>query len=168
MTIEEFNRLDPVAAASLLRACAEVENWVSTVLSGRPFASRDALLASAATSARGWTRAEVDAALAGHPRIGERPRASAIGAANAAHSRSEQAAVSVAGAAVQESLATGNAAYEERFGRVFLIRAAGRSPEVILAALTERLGNDDATEDAVVAHELSEIALLRLEQAVAG
>ena len=27
----------------------------------------------------------------------------------------------------------GNAAYEQRFGRVFLIRAAGRPPEQILA-----------------------------------
>lgn len=69
---------------------------------------------------------------------------------------------------VRDAIATGNAAYERRFGRVFLIRAAGRSPEQILAALTARLGNDDATEDAVVAGELREIALLRLEQAVAA
>ncbi|MFT4217507.1 MAG: 2-oxo-4-hydroxy-4-carboxy-5-ureidoimidazoline decarboxylase [Micropruina sp.] len=166
MTIEEFNRLDPVAAASVLASCAEVESWVNAVLAHRPFDSREALLDSASAAADGWTPSEVATALASHPRIGERPKASAIGAANAAHSAAEQAAVSAAGAAVHEALATGNAAYEERFGRVFLIRAAGRSPEQILAALTARLDNDDATEEAVVARELSEIALLRLEQAV--
>ena len=40
-----------------------------------------------------------------------------------------------AAAGVTAAIAAGNAAYEERFGRVFLIRAAGRSPEQILAEL---------------------------------
>ena len=168
MTIEEFNGLDGRAAASLLATCAEVESWVAQVAAGRPFASREALLAHAAKTAQGWTRADVDAALATHPRIGEKPKVSSIGAANAAHSATEQAAMSTAEDGVRDAIATGNAAYESRFGRVFLIRAAGRSPEQILAALTARLGNDDATEDAVVAGELREIALLRLEQAVAA
>ena len=70
--------------------------------------------------------------------------------------------------ATKQALASGNADYERRFGRIFLIRAAGRSPEQILAALNERLANDDATEDAVVAGQLREIALLRLGQAVPG
>lgn len=168
MTIEEFNGLDDQAAVGLLSSCAEVETWVTQVAAGRPFVTREALLARAAETARGWTRDDVDAALASHPRIGEKPKASSIGAANAAHSATEQAGMSAAAADVRDSIAAGNAAYEERFGRVFLIRAAGRSPEQILAALTARLGNDDAAEDAVVAGELREIALLRLEQAVAA
>lgn len=168
MTIEEFNRLDESAAASALAACVEIDGWVNEVLAGRPYQSRDGLLTHAAKAAEGWSPAQVDGALAHHPRIGERPRAETIGAANAAHSATEQAGMSAAAADVRDSIAAGNAAYEERFGRVFLIRAAGRSPEQILAALTTRLGNDDAAEDAVVAGELREIALLRLEQAVAA
>ncbi|MFT4294376.1 MAG: 2-oxo-4-hydroxy-4-carboxy-5-ureidoimidazoline decarboxylase [Micropruina sp.] len=168
MTIEEFNRLDGEAAARLLGTCAEVEGWIAEVLASRPFESRDALLAQAESAARGWTPADVDAALANHPRIGERPEAAAIGAANAAHSATEQAGMSTAGGDVRQAIAEGNAAYEERFGRVFLIRAAGRTPEQILAALTARLDNDDTAEAAVVADELRQIALLRLEQAVAG
>lgn len=168
MTIEEFNGLDGGAAASLLASCAEVASWVVQVAAGRPFASREALLTHAAAAAWGWTRADVDAALANHPRIGEKPKASSIGAANAAHSATEQASMSTAETQVRQAIADGNSAYEERFGRVFLIRAAGRSPEQILAALTARLGNDEAAEDAVVAGELREIALLRLEQAVAA
>lgn len=168
MTVEEFNQLDAAAAASVLAACAHIDRWIGQVLAGRPFDSRDALLARAAAGAEGWNRTEVDAALAHHPRIGERPRAEAIGAVNAAYSSGEQASVGDAGAATRQALAHGNAAYEERFGRVFLIRAAGRSPEEMLAALTERLANDDATEAGVVAGQLREIALLRLGQAVTG
>ena len=62
-----------------------------------------------------------------------------------------------------DRLVAGNAAYEERFGRVFLIRAAGRDAEAILAELDRRLGNDDATERAETVDNLRQIALLRLE-----
>lgn len=64
-------------------------------------------------------------------------------------------------------LAAGNAAYEERFGRVFLIRAAGRDPGEILGELDRRLHNDDATERAETVDNLRQIALLRLEAALA-
>lgn len=78
-------------------------------------------------------------------------------------SRSEQAGVDPEDAAAAEALAAGNRAYEEKFGRVFLIRAAGRTAPEILAALNERLANSPAQEDVIVAQQLREIALLRLE-----
>jgi 2-oxo-4-hydroxy-4-carboxy-5-ureidoimidazoline decarboxylase len=49
---------------------------------------------------------------------------------------------------------------------VFLIRAAGRDAEEILAELERRLGNDDATERDETVEQLRQIALLRLEQVV--
>ena len=62
--------------------------------------------------------------MAHHPRIGERPTAATT---EAAMSRSEQAGVDPADQDVSTALAEGNRAYEEKFGRVFLIRAAGRT-----------------------------------------
>jgi 2-oxo-4-hydroxy-4-carboxy-5-ureidoimidazoline decarboxylase len=62
------------------------------------------------------------------------------------------------------AIAAGNAAYEARFGRVFLIRAAGRSKAEILAELTRRAALDEQTELAVVGAELRDIALLRVRQ----
>ena len=47
---------------------------------------------------------------------------------------------------------------------MFLIRAAGRSSDEILAELERRLGNDDATERTETVTALRDIALLRLEQ----
>jgi 2-oxo-4-hydroxy-4-carboxy-5-ureidoimidazoline decarboxylase len=67
---------------------------------------------------------------------------------------------------VAVAIAAGNAAYEERFGRVFLIRAAGRSPEAILAELRRRLGNDDDDEAREALRQLAEIAILRLRGSV--
>ena len=66
-------------------------------------------------------------------------------------------------AATKAAIRAGNEAYEQRFGRVFLIRAAGRSASEVLDQLTARLDNDPEAETAVVAGQLREIALLRLE-----
>lgn len=77
-------------------------------------------------------------------------------------SRSEQAGVDPSDADVQQALRDGNLAYEERFGRVFLIRAAGRSAGEILSSLRERLQHDPASEERIIAGQLREIALLRL------
>lgn len=164
MTLEQFNSAEEDAAERLLLACAAVPRWARAVAAGRPYASRDALLDAARTAASPWTEEEVDAALARHPRIGERTEGQD---ADAAHSRREQSGVDTSDADVAERLRAGNRAYEERFGHVFLIRAAGRSAAEILSALDERLGNDPATERRVVAEQLREIAVLRLEKELA-
>jgi 2-oxo-4-hydroxy-4-carboxy-5-ureidoimidazoline decarboxylase len=75
----------------------------------------------------------------------------------------DQAGVDDRDATVLERLRRGNAAYEERFGRIYLVRAAGRTADEILTLLEERLGNDPDTELAVTAGQLREIAVLRLE-----
>ncbi|MEJ1089178.1 2-oxo-4-hydroxy-4-carboxy-5-ureidoimidazoline decarboxylase [Microbacterium sp. Mu-80] len=158
MLLEDFNRAERSAALAALRPCADVPRWCELLVDHRPYASIDALVAMAAAAAS-FTPDEVAAALAHHPRIGER---AAGDSREAAMSRAEQSGVDPADVAVQQALRDGNIAYEQRFGRVFLIRAAGRSPAEILAALRERLQNDDESEDRIVAEQLREIALLRL------
>jgi 2-oxo-4-hydroxy-4-carboxy-5-ureidoimidazoline decarboxylase len=157
-----FNSAPAEDVTPVLLACCDVPSWAAAVRDDRPYADLAALLTTADAAARRFTRADVDRALAAHPRIGER---AAGNGADAAWSREEQSAVGQ-DAAVQRALAEGNRDYEERFDRVFLIRAAGRSGDEVLAALRSRLGNDEATEAGVVAEELREIALLRLRQVV--
>jgi 2-oxo-4-hydroxy-4-carboxy-5-ureidoimidazoline decarboxylase len=137
-----------------LLSCLSVPRWADEVLAGEPYADRAAVMARADEAARALTDEELDQALAGHPRIGER---------GGAQSQREQAGVDPASGDTAARLAAGNAAYEERFGRVFLIRAAGRDAEAILVELDRRLGNDEATERAETVDNLRQIALLRLE-----
>ena len=141
----------------LLLGCLSVPRWADDVLAGQPYADRKALLARADEAARTLSDAELDQALSTHPRIGER---------GGAQSQREQAGVDAATGETTARLAAGNAAYEERFGRVFLIRAAGRDAEDILAELDRRLGNDDDDERAETVDNLRQIALLRLEGAI--
>ena len=156
--LHEFNALDDAAAAALLRPCLDVDRWVDEVVQDRPYPSAEDLFSKARTAADPFTAAELEAALAHHPRIGEQADG---GSTEAALSRSEQASLAIDDD-VQRQLAAGNRAYEQRFGRVFLIRAAGRSSTEILDKLQTRLGNDPDTEDEVVADQLRQIALIRL------
>ena len=154
-----FNAAPLPAARDFLRPCVDIDRWIEEVAAGRPYADVAAALAAARTAAPDWTEAELDAALARHPRIGER----AAGAdAEAALSRREQSGVGH-DPDVQERLREGNRAYEDKFGRVFLIRAAGRSAEEILSALQARLRHTPEEELPVIAGQLREIAILRLE-----
>ena len=137
-----------------LLSCLSVPRWADDVLAGEPYADRAATVARADEAAHVLTDEELEQALSGHPRIGER---------GGSQSEREQADVDPAAGDTAARLAAGNAAYEERFGRVFLIRAAGRDAEAILAELDRRLANDDATERAETVDNLRQIALLRLE-----
>ena len=125
-----------------------------------PIPTPEALLTAGRNAANPFTGAEIDAALAHHPRIGEQARGDS---AEAKLSQSEQAGLGEADAAVAQALAEGNRAYEEKFGQVFLIRAAGRSREEILAALNARLAHTPEQEQSIIGQQLREIAVLRLE-----
>jgi len=156
---DQFNAIPDGDARERLASCLAVPRWIEEMLAGRPYAGLDELLARGRQAAARLTRAEVEAALVRHPRIGERAGA----AHNAEFSTREQAGVT-ADERQAEALRRGNAAYEARFARVFLIRAAGRSGPEILAELERRLLNSDEAELAEVVTQLGEIAVLRLEQ----
>ena len=160
MHLDQFNAASRTDAADALRPCLDIQRWIDALADARPFSGVDALLEAGRAAADPFTPAEIDAALAHHPRIGERSQGNST---EARLSQSEQAGLGEAGAAVTEALAKGNRAYEEKFGQVFLIRAAGRSRADILAALNTRLGHTPAEEQAITGQQLREIAVLRLE-----
>jgi 2-oxo-4-hydroxy-4-carboxy-5-ureidoimidazoline decarboxylase len=141
----------------VLLSCLSVPRWADDVLAGQPYADKQALLDAADAAAGALTDEELDQALAGHPRIGER---------GGEQSQREQSGVDPTQGDTAARLQAGNVAYEERFGRVFLIRAAGRTAEGILIELDRRLHNDDETERAETVDNLRQIALLRLEDAL--
>lgn len=152
-------------AESDLRAALHVERWVAAVASGSPYADWEALRSRASDEATPLAPAEIDEAMTSHPRIGERPSGSGTAAD---FSRAEQQAPDVDDQHLAKALAEGNATYEQRYGRVFLIRAAGRSRAEIVDELERRLKLDDETELGIVGEELRDIALLRLEKLYGG
>lgn len=159
MQLSEFNSIGADEAAQIVRSCAHVDRWAFEVVAGRPYGSIEELLEATQTCANPWTDEEIDSALARHPRIGQRAGGES---ADAEMSRREQARLGITDD-VQRQLDEQNAAYEEKFGFVFLIRAAGRSAEEILAELTERMSNPPQEERRIAAEQLRQISALRLE-----
>jgi 2-oxo-4-hydroxy-4-carboxy-5-ureidoimidazoline decarboxylase len=152
--LDGFHALpDPDRLRLLLEVCAS-PLWARRVLDGAPFPDADALLERAQHVLDALPDDEVDTALAGHPRIGDRP-------AHPASAR-EQAGVAGARADVLAALAEGNRTYEAKFGHVYLVCASGRSARELLAVLTERLSNDADTERRITRAELGKINRLRL------
>jgi 2-oxo-4-hydroxy-4-carboxy-5-ureidoimidazoline decarboxylase len=144
-------------AQERLFACFASRRWARRVAEGWPYPELDSLLAAAE---RAWAElepADWAEALAGHPRIGER------GGSSPAASEREQSGARAAAATTLDQLAAENRLYEARFGHVFLIAAAGKSADEILAALRARMDNDPMTEAQVAAAEHRKIARLRLE-----
>ena len=153
--LARLNALPAGDAVKLLLGCCSAPGWARRVAGGRPYASLDDLLAAADAAWAGRGPGELEAAMAGHPRIGERSLP--------AQSRREQAGVG-SGAGTIRALRDANAAYEARFGHVFLICATGRGPDDILAELRRRMTNDPATELEVAAAEIGKINALRLRK----
>ncbi len=161
--LDEFNAEPADAAVEALRGCNAAPRFAAGLVAARPFPDVDTLVRRAGEVARGLPWDEVAMALAAHPRIGEQAAGSS---AEAEASRREQGSVGGADDATRAALAEGNREYEERFDRVFLVRASGRSPEEMLAELRRRLGNDEETERAEVTGQLAEITALRVRELV--
>jgi 2-oxo-4-hydroxy-4-carboxy-5-ureidoimidazoline decarboxylase len=158
--LDEFNALPLNDALAELNACCASPSWAARVAEGQPYASLAELLERADVALFELDQAQLDLALAGHPRIGER----------SAHpfSRCEQAGVADADPDVLAALAEGNRSYEERFGHVYLVCVAGRSARELLRVLRDRLHNAPDTERGVLRGELGQINRLRLTRMVRG
>ena len=155
MTLASFNAAPEPEAVTAMLACCASHRFATAMASGRPYASRDAAVAAAQAVFESLTWTDVLEAMDAHPRIGA--RASGPSAA-------EQSGVADDSRA---ALAAGNAAYEERFGHVFLICAAGLSGAEMLGTLKQRLKNDEISERRVAAAELRKITVLRVRKALA-
>ncbi|WP_207453673.1 2-oxo-4-hydroxy-4-carboxy-5-ureidoimidazoline decarboxylase [Desertivibrio insolitus] len=156
--------VDPERLHEALETALHVRRWVEDVEREAPFDTLDELLIAASNAATPLSPEEVDEAVAAHPRIGERPTGDD---AASEFSRREQAVAASGTPELDRRLAEGNRRYEERFGRVFIIAAAGRTREAIVKELERRLELDDDTELRTVADQLREIALMRLRSTFA-
>ena len=146
-----------VIGAAQLHQCCASERWVELVEAGAPYGSAQELedaseRAFDALAAEDWRHA-----FAAHARIGEPRPGDATGAA-------EQSGVAGAPPETLAALKAANAAYEARFGHVFLIRAAGLSAEQILAAVKDRIGNPPELELRTAADQQRQITRLRIRE----
>jgi OHCU decarboxylase len=159
-----LNSLSPQQATEELRQCCGCKEWANEVVSRRPYSSVETLLTTA--DEVWWLLQPVDwlEAFQSHPKIGEKKATAPVSEQSREWSGQEQAGVSSASRNTIESLAALNQAYEERFGFIFIICAAGKSSEEMLSALRARIENDLPTELPIAAAEQGKITHLRLKK----
>jgi 2-oxo-4-hydroxy-4-carboxy-5-ureidoimidazoline decarboxylase len=162
-----WNTLSEDEAASQLLPCCGSRGWAAGMAGRRPLGDEAALLAAADKTWRGLAVKDWMEAFASHPRIGERKAPQSATAQSAAWSAQEQRDA-VVDDAVKAALAAGNAEYERRFGRVFLVCATGNSASEILEILRRRLRNDDEAELTEAAEEQRKITAIRLKKWLQG
>lgn len=163
MDLNDFNQASVAQAQAAIAHCVAIPAWQQALVAARPFASLTALYTTAQQLALAWQGDALQQALSAHPRIGEKAQGAGK---EAALSQQEQAAMQQANGALQLAMLAGNERYEQSFGRVFLIRAKGRSGEQMLAELQRRLNNDEETEQQEALAQLREITLLRLKESI--
>ncbi|MEV0486380.1 2-oxo-4-hydroxy-4-carboxy-5-ureidoimidazoline decarboxylase [Streptomyces sp. NPDC050508] len=147
-SLEAFNTAPPEDARHTLLTCLHSLRWSRRLTDHRPYPDLDSLLAASDEAAYDLTAGDLSEALAGEslPVLPDDTYEAAHMALDAAH-----------------------AAYEARFGHVFVICADGIAPDEVLdhvlAGIRSRLTNDPEEERVVVAEELRRLARGRLLRA---
>jgi len=162
--LTRWNSLALLHAAIEIFPCCGSNSWARQMAALRPIEDEDSLLAASDKIWRSLTEDHWMEAFAHHPRIGHSVAPSTAPARSAEWSSEEQQQVGEAGDDVIAALAEGNRAYEQRFGRIFIVCAAGKSAQAILDILQRRLRNDEQTELQESAEQQRQITNLRLKK----
>jgi OHCU decarboxylase len=162
--LTRWNSMSSIQAAVEIFPCCGSNSWARQMAALRPIEDEDSLLPASDRIWRGLTKADWMEAFAHHPRIGQSVAPATASARSAQWSSQEQQKVGVAGDDVIAALADGNRAYEQRFNRIFIVCAAGKSAHTILDILQRRMRNDEQTELQESAEQQRQITSLRLKK----
>jgi 2-oxo-4-hydroxy-4-carboxy-5-ureidoimidazoline decarboxylase len=162
--LKRWNDLASADAAREILPCCGSQRWAHALARLRPFADAEALLAR---SDEVWSQldpADWNEAFSSHPRIGEKKAPESATERSAQWSGQEQSGVAQSSESIQEQLKRANDEYEQRFGRIYIVCASGKSAEEMLAILYRRLENDEASELREAAEQQRQITQLRLRK----
>jgi 2-oxo-4-hydroxy-4-carboxy-5-ureidoimidazoline decarboxylase len=162
-----WNGLDAEHASREILPCCGSRAWADGLTARRPFADVSELFQEsdriwAALPEQDWREA-----FDSHPRIGQQHARAATAESLAWSSEEQRAAMSAGGSredAAKLALAEGNRQYEERFGHIFIVCAAGKSAAEILEILNARMQNTAADELLEAAEQQRQISQLRLRR----
>lgn len=152
--LHRFNEADIGAAEEALLACCGSHRWALRLTAHRPYPDIESLLAAASEASYDLRPTDLAEALADESWMPQSLLGMRAPGSHAAHT----------------ALRAAHAAYEARFGHVFVVCLDGIAPEemldTVLTSVRARLANDPDEERLVAAEELRRIALTRLEHLV--
>jgi 2-oxo-4-hydroxy-4-carboxy-5-ureidoimidazoline decarboxylase len=162
--LARWNMLDEETAAAEILPCCGSRRWAQELARARPLADDAELCDRSSDIWLGLAPADWDEAFRTHPRIGERKAIEAATQRSAVWSRSEQSGVGESDPEIRAAIERGNRLYEERFGRIFLVCATGKTAAEMLAILERRLEIDPERELLEAVEQQRQITELRLRK----
>jgi 2-oxo-4-hydroxy-4-carboxy-5-ureidoimidazoline decarboxylase len=162
--LARWNSLDPAAAAREALPCCGSRAWAAALVSRRPITD-EAPLIEASTSI--WLALPEEAwkeAFDSHPRIGQTHAQTRATQESLRWSTQEQRTALSEDETARLALEEANRRYEQKFGRIFIVCATGKTSAEMLAILEARMKNDAATELREAAEQQRQITQLRLHR----
>jgi 2-oxo-4-hydroxy-4-carboxy-5-ureidoimidazoline decarboxylase len=162
--LTRWNSLDPATAAREALPCCGSRAWAAALASRRPIID-EASLIEASTSI--WLALPEEAwqeAFDSHPRIGQTHTQTQATEESLRWSAQEQRTTLSEDETAKLALKEANHRYEQKFGRIFIVCATGKTSAEILAILDARMRNDEATELREAAEQQRQITQLRLHR----
>jgi allantoicase len=151
-----INALPEVDRARLFHRCATSHTYARALAAKAPFADLEALSRASIACFSILEEADWNDMFLGHPRIGEKkPDRLAM---------LEQKGMDTATAELRAELRAVNEAYEQKFGRIYLVCATGKHAEELLQIAKTRLANDPREELENAKTEQRAIADIRLRK----
>jgi 2-oxo-4-hydroxy-4-carboxy-5-ureidoimidazoline decarboxylase len=163
--LARWNSLDASSAAREVLPCCGSHAWARSLAAKRPIADEVTLLTTSDVVWRALPEEAWHEAFNSHPRIGQKKAVSHATEESLQWSAKEQQNVAPDDATKLEEA---NRRYEEKFHRIFIVCATGKSSAEILAILQSRMNNDDSTELHEAAEQQRRITHLRLEKWLHG
>jgi 2-oxo-4-hydroxy-4-carboxy-5-ureidoimidazoline decarboxylase len=162
--LARWNALDPADAARELLPCCGSQAWAAALTAQRPIADETSLIRISSSIWLALPEEAWQEAFNGHPRIGQKRAQTHATKESLKWSSEEQRTVLSADDVTRLTLEEANRRYEQKFGRIFIVCAAGKTPTEILALLATRMQNDAATELREAAEQQRQITQLRLNR----
>jgi len=163
MTIAQFDHLNNEKKREFLKQCCGSSAWIEKMLTVPPAEDLIDLFEDAEEKWYECNKEDWKEAFSHHPKIGD-INSLKERFASADFAEDEQSSVKHASEQVLQSLAQANAAYEKKFGYIFIVSAEGKSAEEMLGMLRSRLQNTSEEEIEIAMEEQNKIIRLRLEK----
>lgn len=162
--LAKWNALDAESAAREVVPCCGSSAWAAQLAAKRPIADEPSLLETSNTIWFSLPEEAWQQAFDSHPRIGQKHAQTQATEESLRWSAQEQHAAVSEDAAPKLALEQANHRYEQRFGRIFIVCATGKTAREILSILEQRMTNDPSTELREAAEQQRQITELRLRR----
>jgi 2-oxo-4-hydroxy-4-carboxy-5-ureidoimidazoline decarboxylase len=162
--LARWNSLDPESATREILPCCGSRAWAATLTTKRPLANEAELMAASNAVCLSLPEDAWQEAFDSHPRIGQKHAQTHATEESLRWSAQEQRTALSEDDAAKLALEEANRRYEQRFGRIFIVCASGKSASEILSILEARMNNDPQTELHEAAKQQSQITQLRLHR----